>query len=167
MYVVKLNPIGEVQWSATEGGPMADYCRAVTTDARGDYVLAGYSYSFATGGSDLYIVTLVGDQSTAVNEIDTGVLPDAFTLSQNYPNPFNASTHIRYTLPERTRITMTIYNLLGQVVKAWTDLPQSAGTYELEWDGLADDGSMLASGVYFYRLETPAGADNRKMVLLK
>lgn len=167
MYVLKLNPVGDLEWSSTQGGSQSDYCRSVTNDKRGHYVLAGYSYSYATGGSDLYIITIVGDQSTPVEEIPSHDLPDGFALAQNFPNPFNAETRIQYTLPKRSHVSVTVYNLLGQQVKRWDDMSQSTGTYQITWDGRGDDGATLASGVYFYRLETGDFSDTKKMVLLK
>ena len=96
-------------------------------------------------------------------------LPTAFELGQNYPNPCNPVTTIRYALPRDARVSLKIYNLLGEVVGVLVDGIQSAGYRQIEWDA-----SECASGVYFYRMEARSVADPavsysamKKLVLLK
>jgi hypothetical protein len=73
---------------------------------------------------------------------------DGYALHQNYPNPFNPSTMIRYDLPGRSHITLTVYNRLGQQVSVLVQGDQDAGHHEVRFDGIT-----LASGVYFYQLK--------------
>jgi hypothetical protein len=100
-------------------------------------------------------------------------LPKEFTLLQNYPNPFNPSTTIRFGLPANARVTLRVYNILGQQVAEIVNAPLEAGYHELEWDGTGDRGVSVGSGVYFYRLEAVShdGASKfhqvRKMVFMK
>ncbi len=96
--------------------------------------------------------------------------PSAFRLEQNYPNPFNPSTVIRYTLPERSAIRLTIVTLLGQTVSVLADGPQEAGAREIVLDTRQLD---LPSGSYWYRL-TGTGletgrtfSDAKKLILMK
>ncbi|MBI1805296.1 MAG: T9SS type A sorting domain-containing protein [Ignavibacteriae bacterium] len=98
----------------------------------------------------------------------TGI-PASFALAQSFPNPFNPSTVIRYQLPVTSRVTLRVFNLLGQEVKTLVDGIRDAGYESAEWDA-----SSNASGVYFYRLEATSTADAskrftevKKMVLLK
>lgn len=95
----------------------------------------------------------------------TVAIPETFALSQNYPNPFNPSTTIKYDLPAAGKVSLAIYNSLGQQVANLIDATQEAGSYEIVWNA-----SRLASGVYFYRI-TVEGAQNyvmtKKMMLLK
>jgi len=101
-------------------------------------------------------------------------LPKVFALHQNYPNPFNPTTTIRYDLPVDARVSLRIYNALGQEVKVLEDGTESAGFKTVEWNSTNGGGNAVSSGVYFYRLET-VGLTNsgkrftevKKMVLIK
>jgi hypothetical protein len=92
---------------------------------------------------------------------DNYVIPTSLSL-ENYPNPFNASTTIRYTLPNESEISLSIYNLLGQRVEVLFEGAQDPGEYIITWDS-----SHSPSGIYFARLETRCQTENVKMVLLK
>ncbi|UCE17162.1 MAG: hypothetical protein JSV84_09670 [Gemmatimonadota bacterium] len=118
-------------------------------------------------------------------------LPTEFTLDQNYPNPFNPTTHIQYTIsgrefraqsgkqraesgnegtgsgPDAFRTTLLIYNMMGQEVRCLVDEVQEPGYYTATWDGCDERGVEVASGVYFYRLQSGEFASIRKMVLMK
>ena len=94
--------------------------------------------------------------------------PEAFALANNYPNPFNPATTIKYALPQAADVELTVYNVVGQVVRTLVAEHQSAGRYVVEWDATNDSGHNLSSGMYFYRLE--AGGEFhevKKMLLLK
>jgi flagellar hook assembly protein FlgD len=95
------------------------------------------------------------------------ILPDAFALYQNYPNPFNPQTVIKYALPEDCQVKLTIYNILGQRVRAIVDQFQSAGFQMVIWDGRDDKGNLLASGVYFCKMTAGNYVDVKKMTVLK
>lgn len=94
-----------------------------------------------------------GQPSAELNAIPVGVgekkeeVPTEFSLSQNYPNPFNPSTTIRYGLPEKSRVSLTIYNTLGQVVAVLKEGEEEAGYHEVKFDA-----TRLSSGVYICRL---------------
>ena len=108
-------------------------------------------------------------QSNQITVMATGgnPLPSDFALLQNYPNPFNPSTTIEFRLPEASQVSLTIYNVLGQQVRALVAGVKPSGTHTIEWDGRDDNGSTVQSGMYFYRLQTPSYTDSRKMTLLK
>jgi hypothetical protein len=89
-------------------------------------------------------------------------LPDRFILLQNYPNPFNASTTIRFSLPYKFEISISVYNLLGQKIESLFEGVQESGEHALTWNA-----THLPSGIYFARLETRCRTENIKMVLLK
>ncbi len=88
--------------------------------------------------------------------------PDIFAVYQNYPNPFNPKTTISYSLSERSKVTVQVINLLGEVIRILLDKEQSPGNYTLEFDG-----SNLSSGAYFYKISTLNKVEVRKMIYLK
>ncbi len=99
-------------------------------------------------------------------------LPETYDLAQNYPNPFNPVTTIRYQLPENARVSLAIYNTLGQKIATLVkNVTQSPGYYEVAWQGRDFQEKPVASGIYFYRLEAvgQTGQFSRtfKMMLLK
>lgn len=90
------------------------------------------------------------------------VTPEEFFLSQNYPNPFNPTTTINYQLPMSSHVTLKIYDVLGREIATLVNEKQNAGSYAMKFDG-----SRLASGLYFYRLEAGTFIETRKLILLK
>ena len=96
---------------------------------------------------------------TSLSEED---VPAAFTLQQNYPNPFNPSTTIRFSLPHRSHVTLTLSNMIGQQVAALVNGEIGAGSHEVKFDG-----SRLPSGVYFYRLQAGSYTDTKKLLLVR
>ncbi|MEW6749440.1 MAG: T9SS type A sorting domain-containing protein [Candidatus Latescibacterota bacterium] len=117
---------------------------------------AGWSFLSQSG--------MLAAQATVVAEEAwvEAVVPAAAALAQNSPNPFNPSTTIIYSLPASGPVRLTVFDGLGQHVATLVDGVRPAGTYEVRLEA-AD----LASGRYYYRLQTPAGALSRGMVLLK
>ncbi|MGA7160984.1 MAG: CHRD domain-containing protein [Bacteroidota bacterium] len=104
-----------------------------------------------------------GSAVTSVVEQLSKQVPLSFQLDQNYPNPFNPSTTISFALQTSGRVTLKIYNILGQQVAVLLDAVKSPGVYRVTFDA-----STLSSGVYFYRLTTGAGiSEAKKMVLMK
>ncbi len=88
--------------------------------------------------------------------------PEEFLLRQNFPNPFNPVTVIGYKLPAAGFVKLTVFDVLGNEVASLVNERQSAGTYEINFDG-----SGLSSGVYFYKLTAYGISETRKMTLLK
>jgi len=95
-----------------------------------------------------------------------GSLPTAYELLQNYPNPFNSKTNITYNLSQRDRVTIKIYNVLGQYVATLADEIQEGGDASSRPPAVFDAGN-LPSGVYFYRLTTPSFNAVRKMLIIR
>lgn len=111
---------------------------------------------------------LSGDLAVSVDEKPTSTtVPKAFTLEQNYPNPFNPSTKIRYAIPENSRVTLKVFNLLGRPVGTLVDEHQGANNYEITWDGRDDAGVIQSSGVYILQLKSGNNLQSRKMVFIK
>jgi len=91
-----------------------------------------------------------------------GSMPLNFDLKQNYPNPFNPTTSIEYSVPMNQHVSLKIYDVLGREVAILVNGYQSAGVYRLYFDG-----SGLAGGVYFYRLQTKDYSETKTMLLLR
>ena len=108
----------------------------------------------------------VGDW-TQMRKFYTRSLPKAFSLSQNYPNPFNPSTYISFEIPTETDASVTIFNSLGQAVRTIYRQGLPAGRHEIIWNGRDDNGNVLASGIYFYRLTAGNFSKTLKMVMVK
>ena len=95
-------------------------------------------------------------------------LPMVNELRQNYPNPFNPETTISYDLSTELIVTLTIYDLSGQVIRTLVDdQAMSAGQYQSIWDGRDESGVKVASGVYFYQLRAGEFTAKKKMTLLQ
>jgi hypothetical protein len=109
----------------------------------------------------------ISTDGTDVNTRAADGLPTEWMMSQNYPNPFNPVTQIAFDVPSRAHVTLNVFNVLGQQVATLVDQELARGSYTADWDGTSSSGGEVASGVYFYRLETDNYIDTKKMVLMK
>jgi hypothetical protein len=96
-----------------------------------------------------------------------GVSPRQFAVEQNAPNPFNPSTAIHFSLPFEMPMSLKIYDVEGRMIRTLTDGVMAAGDHVAVWDGRDTSGGSAASGIYYYRLESPQYGATRKMVLMK
>ncbi len=109
------------------------------------------------------VILRYGDLPTSIdNFFETTTIPSAYVLSQNYPNPFNPTTTIGYEIPERSFVTLKVYDVLGNEIAALVNKEKPAGSYEIEFGGVE-----LPSGIYFYRLQAGSIYLSKKMILLK
>ncbi|MCB2230819.1 T9SS type A sorting domain-containing protein [bacterium] len=111
---------------------------------------------FESGQVFVRVSTGVGD------DLGPTGLPTDFALAQNYPNPFNPSTVIEFSLPTAGRVSLSVYNILGQEVSRLVDRRMEAGIHQVTFDA-----SDRPSGVYFYRLSHPDGSVTKKMTFVK
>ena len=152
------NPV-EVAWYDT-------YKRDNSTDYLGCWGV----YMFPSGkiiGSDTdsglyviktnFVITGAGNNSVAS-------VPSNYTLSQNYPNPFNPNTSIKFSLPENSFVNLSVFNLAGQKVSELVNDRRDAGNYEINFDA---GKYSLASGTYFYKLESGDFTETKRMILIK
>ncbi len=171
--------------SVTPSGVMKN-ATFVSSMHDGSIRVALASATAMAGDGDLFAITfqasddITGDVKSAisftrfvVNETDvkaqtTGAAiaikgrPTSFGLNQNYPNPFNPSTAIRYALPQRSYVTLTVFNTLGQRVATLVNGEVEAGYHEVKFDA-----SGIASGVYFYRIQAGDVTQTRKLCLTR
>ena len=129
-------------------------------DPTANELVDGLAIKFTTKAPSVVSVGENGNQSG-------GTLPTAYSLEQNYPNPFNPATRINYAIPEPGFVKLSIYDINGSLVKTLIDKQQSAGRYQVIWDGDNQSGSKVSTGVYFYRLQANSFVQVRKMILLK
>jgi hypothetical protein len=94
-------------------------------------------------------------------------LPKKFAVSQSYPNPFNPMATINYALPTDGQVTIEIYDIVGRKVITLLDVTEPAGYHSVTWYGKDSAGTLVASGVYFCRVQFGNKADVKKMILLK
>jgi hypothetical protein len=116
-------------------------------------------YLFAGTGGGIWRRPI--SEITAVNG-DLSTTPSEFKLGQNYPNPFNPSTTIDYSIPRRSFITITIFDILGRKVTTLVNSEIDAGNHQINFNG-----SSFSSGIYFYQLKADNYISNKKMILVK
>jgi secreted PhoX family phosphatase len=141
------------------------------SEATGGYFTPDYNNFFINvqhpssgNGSPFNIATtvcIIGFPLTGI-ENQGGSIPNKFELSQNYPNPFNPSTTIKFSVPKDGNLSIKVYDAKGQLVKTLVDQRIIVGNYSVDFDA-----SGLASGVYFYTLETPDFRQSKKMIFVK
>ncbi|MGD0591653.1 MAG: FlgD immunoglobulin-like domain containing protein [Bacteroidota bacterium] len=118
-------------------------------------------------------IELIETEQTATSVANHENGPEYFQIYQNYPNPFNPSTTIAYSLPARSSVVVTIFDIQGRQIKSYTFSAQSAGYQRVVWNGTNDRGNSLSSGIYVYRVIASSLGDGKtfdksaKMLLLK
>jgi hypothetical protein len=105
------------------------------------------------------IAGLTSSRNKSVEDVN---IPLSFNISQNFPNPFNPVTKINYELPKDTKVKLVIYDILGREIKTLVNEIKQSGKYTVEFNG-----SNLASGVYFYRIQAGDYIAVKRMVLVK
>jgi hypothetical protein len=172
-----------LRWSTTEESGTAGFrvLRSETEDGQFDVVGeelipakgAGSSYEFRDKTmvpNRMYYYQLVDvetDGSIQLLWSESLMARLRFALEQNVPNPFNPATTIAFSLPERSRVRLVIYDVAGRAVRVLADDTRDAGLYRVEWGGLDDRGTQVSSGIYFYRIVAGKRTQTRKMLLLK
>jgi subtilisin-like proprotein convertase family protein len=144
-YVKPQNAIGALGGSPTNGNWVLTINDAFTPDQG---LLLGWGIRF-------------NNLATNVTPI-AGNIPNVYTLYQNYPNPFNPVTNIKFDLPKNGFVNMKIFDIAGREISTLVNEQMQAGTYNVRFDG-----SALASGTYFYRIQSGDFTQVKKMMLIK
>ena len=155
---------GKIQWKKTW-----DYSGAWVSSADGvlfennELFVLSHSYSSSAGTipNVIYLEKYTVDKVLGIKNPQT-LSPTEFRLEQNYPNPFNPNTRIRYSVPNRQYVNLTVYDLLGREIAVLVNGETEAGSHEAHFNA-----TNLPSGTYLYRLQTADNVETRKMVLLK
>ncbi len=137
------------------GAPIAGATVTFTDESNPKNIFSG-----STDDQGKYSINITGTIGVEVSA------PSVFSLGQNYPNPFNPATVIPFSLASPARVTLRIYNVMGQTVCTVFDDYMNAGPHSVTWTGMDDRGSRVSAGVYLYRLQAGAHAVTKKMLLL-
>ena len=152
------------EWYALGSG-IDGTVEALSTD--GDRLYVGGDFGVAGGKASSNFAVWDPSIVTGIFDDENQSLPQSFILNQNYPNPFNPSTSIEYSLRQRTNVELSIYNILGRRVIQLVYEEQPAGNHRITWDGCDSHRNHVASGIYFYRINTGETTAARKMILLR
>ena len=158
-FIVMRAPAGVSIFEELEGG-------AVVREER----FCSYSDNACIAGTEYsYRVDLVeGEERSVLFEVGPVNVPSmALTLHQNHPNPFNPSTTISYYLPERSRVRLVVYDVLGRVVTVLINREEGMGPHSVHWNGLDSGGSAVPAGLYLYRLEAGKIRISKKMIVVR
>jgi len=153
-------------YNYTENDPDTWFWDAGLIDA--DRGLPGYTWTRTfpeepwTYDSDVEIAFILGGDCSALGIEDDSPLPSSIVLWQNYPNPFNAQTTIQYSLPEQSKVSIDIFDILGRKIETLAEGMKPAGHHEIIWDA-----ENYSSGLFFYRIIAGDYATTKKMLLLK
>ncbi len=125
--------------------------------------------TFATGGGMSEPNEVIFGPPTNPTSVDdpSEIIPVQFELSQNFPNPFNPVTRIDYRLPGTSHVLLKIYNARGEEVSTLVNRIQSAGEKSVVWNSKNEQGQIVSSGIYFYKIVTNELVQTKKMLLLK
>ena len=141
-------------WTTQESGVSSELREVIFISANEGWIVGG-----GTGLPGVILHTTTGGVITAVDEDE---IVREFALAQNYPNPFNPSTNIRYQIPERSFVTLKVYDVLGNEVTTLVNKELNAGSHEVVFDA-----SRFSTGIYFYQLKTGSFVETKKMILVK
>lgn len=158
---------GEVNIEAIPGGLITQFLVEGTATSQVwdlDYTLTFTGGGGATGTIDL---TKTSTVTTFLDIESETSLRKTFSLKQNSPNPFNPNTTIRYSLPNESTVTITIYDMLGKEINQLLSSIQQPGIHSVQWNGIDSRGNMMSAGIYLYKLQTRDFVRTKKMVLMK
>jgi outer membrane protein assembly factor BamB len=150
-----LNSDGTILWTYNLGG--LEYDSSPTIGSDGTLYIGTHS-----GGGGFQVQNLIAFRDTVTSVGEENRIVESYRLEQNYPNPFNSTTNIKYSIPQSGRVTLTIYDIMGRVVAVLLDKYQEAGSYDVIFQP-----KDLASGIYFYTLNSGNFTSTKKLILLK
>jgi len=157
---IKYDSSGVQKWIQHYNSPdnETDYGYSVATDDKGNVYVGGGS---VRSGVNYDYLTIRYSQSTGIIQSSISI-PEKFSLSQNYPNPFNPFTTIKFQISKTSHVNILVLDILGREIETIANERMNPGTYEVHFDG-----SRLASGAYFYKLEADDYSEIRKMIMTK
>ncbi|MBK8549960.1 MAG: T9SS type A sorting domain-containing protein [Ignavibacteria bacterium] len=143
---------GNPEWTKLYGIGQIASGRFVSQTNDSGFIITGRRDTFIRAQVYVIKTDVDGNTSPWVNiEFVSEIIPESFKLYQNYPNPFNPVTTISYSLPKSEIVKIKIYDVAGKEILLFVNEAKDAGVYEIQFDG-----SNLASGIYFYKIEAEA-----------
>ncbi|HEX2787946.1 MAG TPA: T9SS type A sorting domain-containing protein [Ignavibacteria bacterium] len=154
-------------WKTTNGGDVWGFQQPDTSISIGlynviDFIDTNTGWAYNSSGMYGAFTNVGAGPITNITKEITSVNTDNYELKQNYPNPFNPSTKISFSIPQSNFVKLKVYNVLGKEVAVLVNENLARGTNEYAFNG-----TNLASGMYFYKIETNSYAQTKKMLLLK
>jgi hypothetical protein len=143
-----------------------DFSFVLDSQGKGHAVFAGFNFAQGSLDNDSVEIYYFSSYNSSVDSSPHHIISD-LNLFQNYPNPFNSSTIITYQIQTEGDVYLRIYDLLGREVRELVKDSQEPGFYRINWDGKNDQGKDVASGIYFYLLQTGDRKEGKKMLLIK
>ena len=134
------------------------------SDAVITYLVEASDEEFTVASSDGGLFVL---NRGLLNADNVQLYPETFALHQNYPNPFNPVTSIRYVLLKDEFVNITVYDMLGRIVRSLVNIQQAAGYHSTKWNATSDRNEPVSAGLYIYTIQAGEFRHYRKMVLLK
>ena len=164
VYLSKFNLEGDTLWTKTVIDEIAGEAYSIQKAFDKGYIIIGEAYTSDTESHNIYLIKT--DSLGYINKEATIITK--YYLFQNFPNPFNSSTKIFYKIPERSKVILDVYNILGQKIRTLVNRDSHhEGIFSVSWDGKNNYGSCVSSGVYFYRLKTDKFVETKKMLLIR
>jgi hypothetical protein len=155
------------------GGPGIDFDKQDNVYISGFFEDSVFVFSSMHQKINSYLVgdgpwsIAIYDSSITSIKPPVAIAPEKFQLFQNYPNPFNPTTVIKWELTVDSKVALSIFGLLGQRVRNLVNERQTAGTHQVVWDGKDNNGKLVPSGIYFYRLRVGDNTKSKKLYLIR
>ena len=132
------------------------YAKALNCENQSEYCIDSDTISFA--------IPIILETVSVQQPIE---IPNEFVLHQNYPNPFNPITSLRYDLPNDGLVNITVFDMMGRIVKTLTNGYQTAGFKSVQWNATNDKNEPVSAGLYLYAIQAGKFRQTKKMVMLK
>jgi len=165
LMILKTDALGAILWTKNLQLGTNEIANKIIQTSDGGFLIQGFT-KVGPSASPYQLFLLKLAKPNSINSKKPAII-STVSLSHNYPNPFNPSTTFKYSISKKQKVTLIIYNNLGQKIKTLVNDSKIAGHYFVEWNGRNKANIQVPSGIYFYRLTTGKFSQTKKMVLMK